>query len=175
MSKPLVLSLCVILLLSGCVTPGAFPVPRDPTPTSVPGTEVPFEVVMQAEISAYTGTEPALYLVTSLDDAQVVVANLVGGYPEEFLEWVQRLKDRQVLLALFREPHGSGGYEIRTNHVVLRDDALQVYVEICDTLGGRLGIAAHTEYFQIVQVSLPPEAPPAAALTPVLVDYAVNC
>lgn len=159
-----------LLLLSSCV-PASSLVSRAPTPTSVPGTELPFEVLMNAEFSAYTGSEPALFLVTSSTDAQAVSANLIEGYSEEFAQQARQLEPGQVLVVLLREPHPHGGYQILTSRIVLQGDELYVYAELCKPSAG---VAAETQYFQVVQTTLPPEVA-VTNLKPVLVAYPVNC
>lgn len=188
MPKCLVLSLCAVLLLAGCAPVNPL---FSPLPTPVPGTALPFEVVMRETQGRYTGA-PALYIVTSLEATQGVAdliedpvekATLQAQYPNEtfsstvgrdqFLKRAQQLKAGQVLLALFNPPHeAAAGATMKVHRVLLQGNALYVYAARCHY---QVGPAVVVGEYQIVQVTLPAEAPPAADLTPVLVTYDMNC
>jgi hypothetical protein len=142
----------LILTITACPDPMAFVTQSAlPTPTTIAGTEVPFDTLVQHEYSSYIGTEPLMFLITNLEETQPVMTYLSLDQEKEQLQSLDFTQ--YIAITLFRGTHASSGYEAKIDRIIRQDHELHVYAEFWEPGLGYPTNSAAMSFYQIVKLS----------------------
>ncbi len=161
----------IILFLTFMVTACVVPYPPAPsplpTPTFVPGAEIPFETIARDELSRYDKPEPNLLLITDRDQEEALAKLL---FKQEDIDQLKEVDfQANLVIALFRGDYPSSGYEGVIEHIIRRGNKLYVYAQLWKP-GPNVPIRpAATSYYHIVKIAW--HEPNSQALEAVLQGY----
>jgi len=128
------LLIAAALLLACCPSPALLAtVPPLLTPTSVEGTPIPFETILQGQDSGYLGAEPLLFLVDDPEAAAQMLKHLAlyvaPDQREAFTAQVQNSVCTPDVIALFRGSKASSGYEVTIDRLISQGNDIHVYAQ----------------------------------------------
>lgn len=145
-------SMLVSCFISSCIVTQSY---VSPLPTPVAGDELEFSEVHSGGYALGDRNDPVVVIARETTELHDIAALLAPNDGQVVLSaFPDGISANEIVVGIFREKNGGGGYPIETYKVVADDDQVHVYSIYCHPGANDTNTRTVTHYFQVITIEL---------------------